>query len=158
MKRIICILFTFLIKYIILKELDLVTQLHFHQMKDDIIDDEIPILLDDCMDNPIFSPDNKTPIPSIYTPSSDLKIKINGIMTKEQKIKSLYIEVKNSNTIISNETIDYKGQLVPEGSYSFTYSTKLPTKPLTGLNQIFIYLINTNDERISCTRTFYEIK
>jgi hypothetical protein len=121
-------------------------------------DNMIPILIDDCMTNPIFSPTQKSCAPNEYHPNINILLNIRGIMANEQKIKSLYIENNINNYTISNNTIDYGGQVVPAGKYYISYNITLGEKVILGLDEYYLYLINTNDERISCSRVYFETK
>lgn len=137
-------------------------QIQFLELEEPFIDtreddDIIPILMEDCMDNPVFTPSNKSCDPNEYKPGMNLLISVKGTMSKEQKIKSLYVENLINNSTMSNNTIDYMGQLVPAGKYSYTYNVTLGSVSIAGLQQYYLYLINSNDERISCTKVYFEV-
>jgi hypothetical protein len=117
-----------------------------------------PIVLSNCLDDPIYVITNKKVDPAEIVKGQSIKIKVAGAMKVDTKVQKLHLDTYYNGGIIYQDNVDKKNELVPKGGkYIYEYEASVPTFTPSGKWQIFLYLVNSENVNISCLKAEFSM-
>jgi hypothetical protein len=112
-----------------------------------------PVILSDCMTDPVFIITNKKVDPAEIIKGQSIKIKVAGVMKEEVHVQKLHLDTFYNGGIIYQDNVDKQNQLVPKsGKFIYEYEASVPTFTPSGKWEIFLYLVNSENVNISCLK------
>jgi hypothetical protein len=121
------------------------------------LNDQYPITIDKCSDNPIYDARTIKVDPPYVTADSSITIKVAGIMSSDQHVKDLNVTTYLNGQLLQ-PTIDPKDADVKKGQqYIWSYYASTPGSILQGQWQTFLRLQNSDDEELCCIRASWDV-
>jgi hypothetical protein len=123
-------------------------------LEDIKLKDGAPVTLEQCLDDPVFEITKMVVTPDSVIKGQNIKIKVMGIMTTQQTVSKLHLDTFYNGKTIYTDNVD-KGSSVVEGVYTYDYEASVPTFTPAGKWEIYVYLLNTADEKLSCVKAAF---
>jgi hypothetical protein len=113
------------------------------------------ITLENCLEGSEFYITKKKVTPAALIKGEPVRFKAIGIMKSTQMVKRMDLDTRlNGASIFSDSKI--KNEQVESGAkYMIDYEANVPTFTPSGNWEIFIYLINDKEEKLSCLRATF---
>jgi len=94
--------------------------------------------------------------PDSIIKGQSIKIKVMGIVTTEQTLSKLHLDTMYNGQSIYTDNVD-KASAVVKGIYTYEYEASVPTFTPAGNWEIYIYLLNSAEEKLSCVKAMFTI-
>ena len=114
-----------------------------------------PITTENCLDTSIFKSIKITVDPTEIIKGQSIRIKVVGVMLSDQIVNKLHLDTFYNGAVIYTQDVDKKNVLVKKGNYGFDYEAAVPTFTPSGKWEIFVYLLNDKQEKLSCLKALF---
>ena len=114
-----------------------------------------PITIESCQDKPIFQSTKMVAEPTEIIKGQSINFKVVGVMLSDQIVNKIHLDTFYNGSVIYTQDIDKKNAPVKKGPYGYTYENSVPTFTPSGKWEIFIYLLNDKQEKLSCQKATF---
>jgi hypothetical protein len=125
---------------------------NFLQLKDD----GYPVSTELCMENPTFKITQKAVQPASIIKGGSIRVIAGGLMIKDQVIQKIHLDTYFNGQVIYTQEVDKKNVSVPKGKWQWDYEASIPSFTPTGHWEIFFWIINDANEKISCLKGIFD--
>jgi hypothetical protein len=125
---------------------------NFLQLKDD----GFPVTTELCMDNPTFKITQKAVQPASIIKGGSIRIIAGGVMVNDQVVQKIHLDTYFNGAVIYTQEVDKKNVAVPKGKWQWDYEASIPSFTPSGHWEIFIWIINDKNEKISCLKGIFD--
>ena len=119
-------------------------------------EDGFPLIVSDCLENPIFKITQKIVDPPNIVKGGSIKIKVGGVMIHDEIIQKLHFDTFFNGNIIYAYDVEKKNLEVKKGKWAFDYEASVPTFTPSGHWEIFVYVVNKDNDKLSCIKAVFE--
>jgi hypothetical protein len=116
-----------------------------------------PVSIESCQDKPIFQSTKITVDPTEIIKGQNISIKVVGVMLSDQVVNKLHLDTYYNGSVIYTADVDKKNAPVKKGPYGYNYEASVPTFTPSGKWEIFIYLLNDKQEKLSCQKATFNM-
>lgn len=115
-----------------------------------------PVTVSDCMENPIFKITQKVVDPPTLIKGQSIKIKAGGVMIQDEIVKKIHLDTYFNGSVIYTNDVDKKNLGVKKGKWAFDYEASVPTFTPAGHWEIFIYVVDKDNNNLSCLKAVFD--
>lgn len=120
-------------------------------------EDGFPVTSSVCMEEKVFKKTQLTIDPSSIQKGKSIKIKVVGAMLQASTVQKLHLDTYYNGGVIFTADVDQKNVEVKKGSmWGYNYEASVPTFTPAGKWEIFVYVINSANEKIHCVKCEFE--
>ena len=135
-----------------------VFQVNTHELKflDDKVNPGQVIIKENCSETAEFQNLRTKVTPDTITKGGVMNIKVMGKSSKNEEIDYLQISCKLNGKDAYSDKKSLKQKANAGQSFIYEYDQSVPTFIPEGKFEVYLYLVNTNGETVSCLNAYFE--